>query len=61
MTKKYTSNYNIKDYVINDIAPKYFDKDSVNAYNLGTIGFITDLYANATEDMFNSLPTLMNE
>lgn len=61
MTKKYTSNYNIKDYVINDIAPKYFDKDSVNAYNLGTIGFITDLYANATEDMFNALPTLMNE
>ena len=61
MAKKYTSNYNIKDYVINDIAPKYFDKDSVNAYNLGTIGFITDLYANATEDMFNSLPTLMNE
>ena len=24
MAKKYTSNYNIKDYVVNSIAPKYF-------------------------------------
>ena len=61
MGKKYTSNYNIKEDASKVIAPKYFNKESVNGFNLGTIGFITDLYANATEDMFNSLPTLMNE
>ena len=61
MAKKYTSNYNIKEDASKVIAPKYFNKESVNGFNLGTIGFITDLYANATEDMFNSLPTLMNE
>lgn len=61
MSKKYTSNYDIKDFAINNIAPKYFDKELVNGYNLGTIGYITDLYANAAEDMFNTVPILMNE
>ena len=61
MTKKYTSNYNIKEFAVNEIAPKYFDSDLVNGYNIGTIGYITDLYANSTEDMFNTIPVLMNE
>ena len=41
MSKKYTSNYDIKDFAINNIAPKYFDQELVNGYNLGTIGYIT--------------------
>lgn len=61
MSKKYTSNYNIKDFAINEIAPKYFDEELINGFNIGTIGYITDLYANATEDMFNTIPVLMNE
>ena len=61
MAKKYTSNYNIKDYAINEIAPKYFDKELIEGYNIGTIGYITDIYANSTEDMFNTIPVLMNE
>jgi len=61
MSKKYTSNYNIKEFAVNEIAPKYFDSDLVNGYNIGTIGYITDLYANSAEDMFNTIPILMNE
>ena len=61
MTKKYTSNYNIKDFAVNEIAPKYFDEELINGYNIGTIGYVTDLFANATEDMFNTVPILMNE
>ena len=61
MAKKYTSNYNIKDFAVNEVAPNYFDEELINGYNIGTIGYITDLYANATEDMFNTVPVLMNE
>ena len=61
MAKKYTSNYNIKDFAVNEVAPQYFDKELLNGYNIGTIGYVTDLYANATEDVFNTIPVLMNE
>ena len=57
----YSNIYNIKDFAINDLAPKYFNKDVTNDLNIGLFGYSTDLIANTTEDSFNVVSTLMNE
>ena len=59
--KKYTSIYEIKDYAINVLGPKYFPEDSVEGYNVGLLGYVLDVMANSTEDMFNTVPIVMNE
>ena len=52
-TKKYTSSYNIKDFALNVIGPKYFPEDVIEGYNIGLLGYTLDLFANTTEDIFN--------
>ena len=37
--KKYTSLYDIKDYALNVLAPKYFPEDVVEGYNVGFLGY----------------------
>lgn len=60
-TKNYSSIYNIKDYAINEVAPKYFNMDKVNDLNIGLLGYTTELIANLTEDNFNTVTMYMNE
>ena len=60
-TKKYTSSYNIKDFALNVLGPKYFPQDVIEGYNIGLLGYSLDLFANTTEDIFNTIPIVLNE
>lgn len=59
--KKYTSIYEIKDYALNVLGPKYFPEDVIEGYNIGFLGYTLDLMANTTEDIFNTVPIMINE
>lgn len=60
-TKKYTSTFNIKDFALNVLGPKYFPEDVIAGYNIGLLGYSLDLFANTTEDIFNTIPLVLNE
>lgn len=59
--KKYTSLYEIKDYALNTLGPKYFPSDVIEGYNVGFLGYALDMMANTTEDIFNTIPIVINE
>lgn len=59
--KKYTSLYDIKDFALNVLGPKYFPEDVIEGYNVGLLGYTLDLMANTTEDIFNTVPIVINE
>lgn len=59
--KKYTSIYEIKDYALNVLGPKYFPEDVIEGYNIGFLGYTLDLMTNVTEDIFNTVPIVINE
>jgi len=46
----YTSIASIKDYWLNEIAPKYFEMNDTNNYNVGIYGYINEVMANIVED-----------
>lgn len=60
-TRDYTNIYSIKDYAINEVAPKFFDMEDINLLNVGLVGYSTELMANMTEDTFNSISTYIRE
>jgi len=60
-SKDYTSIYSVKDFVINDVAPKYFDMEITNQSNVGLLGYNTEITATATEDTFNAISTFVRE
>lgn len=60
-TRDYTSIYSVKDFAMNEIAPKYFDLDNINQLNIGLLGYVTELIANTTEDSFNATSTFIKE
>lgn len=57
----YSSIYNIKEMAMKELAPKYFNVNDINDINIGLLGYVTELSANATEDTFNAVSILMNE
>lgn len=59
--KKYTSLYDIKDYALNTLGPKYFPEDVIEGYNVGLLGYTLDIMTNTTEDIFNTVPIVINE
>lgn len=59
--KKYTSLYEIKDYALNTLGPKYFPEDVIEGYNVGFLGYSLDMMANTTEDVYNTIPIVINE
>ena len=59
--KKYTSIYEIKDYALNVLGPKYFPEDVIEGYNIGFLGYTLDYMTNVTEDIFNTVPIVINE
>lgn len=59
--KKYTSAYEIKDFALNSLGPKYFPEDVIEGYNTGLLGYNLDIVANTTEDIFNTVPIVINE
>lgn len=61
MEKNYSSVYDIKDFAVTEVAPKYFDLDNVNQLNVGLIGYTTEIAASMTEDVFNTISTFIRE
>lgn len=61
MAKNYSSIYNIKDFVAQDMLPKYFDTNDVSEFNLGLLGYTTEMMSTITEDSFNTVSAYMNE
>lgn len=61
MLKNYSSIYNMKDYMVNSVAPKYFNMDDINDLNTGLLGYITDIIGTIADDSFNTTTTYMNE
>lgn len=60
-TRNYTGIEHIKDYVIKDVVPKYFDVDEVNDLNGGLLGLTADIQSTVTEDAFNTLSLFAKE
>lgn len=61
VVRDYASVYAIKDFIINQIAPKYFDLDDVNQFNVGLLGYTTEMTSVTTEDMMNAVNVYMKE
>ena len=59
--KKYTSLYDIKDFALNVLGPKYFPEDVIEGYNVGLLGYSLDFMSTTTEDVFNTVPVVANE
>ena len=52
-TRDYSSIYGIKDFILNDIAPSYFNVDDISQLNVGLFGMLTDIASTTTQDNFN--------
>ena len=50
--RDYTSLYKIKEYMANNIAPKYFSLDTIDETNVGLFGYITEMLGMSIEDSF---------
>lgn len=61
MAKNYTSINNIKNMVMTQIAPKYFDNIDHNELNVGLLGYMTDVISTIAEDGLNTTTAYMNE
>lgn len=60
-TRDYTSIYSIKDFFLEEIAPKYFDVDNLALLNAGLFGMITDIAGTVAEDSMNVTERYLNE
>lgn len=63
MTKtiNFGSVYELKQYMIDELAPKYFDLNDVNQYNVGLLGYTTEAMTVFTEESFNAANTMFKE
>ena len=60
--KNGTSRYDIKEYITQNIAPKYFNKlTNMNDVNVGIFGYITEVLADVTNDTMFSISSLYKE
>lgn len=50
MANDYTSIYNIKDFILNSITPKFFNISDISLANTGLYGMISDISATVAED-----------
>ena len=60
-TKSYTSIQKMKQFAMEELAPKYFNMDQVNDLNIGLLGFTTEYLGTIAEDSFNTVLLYMNE
>lgn len=59
--KDYTSLYKIKQFLSTEIAPQYFDINSIDTTNVGLFGYVTEALANNVEDSFFTTTMLFKE
>lgn len=60
-TRDYTSIHNVKDFILNQIAPKYFNIDDISLLNTGLFGMVTDISGTVIEDNFNATSRYITE
>ena len=61
ITRDYTDNFSIKEYVVDDLVPKYFDNIDASVRTSGLIGETTELISNISEDAFNTASVYFRE
>ena len=59
--RDYSSIYNIKDFIMNDVAPKYFDMEDISKLNTGLFGMVTDIGATVAHDTFTTTSRYITE
>lgn len=59
--KDYSSLYKIKDFMMNNVAPEYFDMSETSDLNIGIFGYITEILANTVEDSLLTTTMLFKE
>ena len=59
--RSYIDNYAIKEFVTNNLVPKYFPDIDASLRTVGTIGMVSELISNIAEDSFNSTSALFKE
>ena len=57
----FSSVYEMKQYMIDTLAPKYFDLEDVNQFNVGLLGYTTEAMSVVTEESFNAANTMFKE
>ena len=60
-TKDYTSHYQIKDFLVNNIAPKYLSTDEMNMAATGLFGYVTEALSVLGEDGLNMTSMVFKE
>lgn len=62
MARDYSSIYDIEDFIVSDVAPKFFPNlDSISMANVGLFGMISHLSGTVIEDSFNITARYLNE
>ena len=56
-----TSRYDIKDFFMSQIAPKYFEMDKVSDLTVGLFGYINDSLSEVTNDTYFTVASLYKE
>lgn len=59
--RDYSSIYTIKEFIMNDVAPKYFDIDDLSLLNVGLFGMTTDIGATVAQDSFTTVSRFISE
>lgn len=60
-SRNYTGIEHIKNFVVKDLVPKYFNVEDINDLNGGLLGLTTDITSTITEDAFNTLSLFAKE
>lgn len=59
--KDYSTIYNIEDFMLSEIAPKYFDTSETSLHRIGLLGMITDTISSSIEDQFEVMGRYLEE
>lgn len=59
--RDYSSIYSIEDWMVNEIAPKFFDMDNVSLLNVGQFGMTNHVIGTVIEDQFEVVDRYLNE
>ena len=59
--KDYSSIYTMEEFMLNSIAPLYFNMDEINQFNIGLFGYTTHTMADMGDDVSNMVSALHSE
>lgn len=60
-TKNYTSFYKLKEFITNEVAPKYLKENEINISQIGLFGYITEVLSILGEDSLNATSIVFKE